>query len=217
MKKIAIILSGCGNKDGSEITETVLLNLALHQLGANTEFFAPDFEYTAVNYLNNETTQQINNALSESAKIARGQIKNVNTLIAENFDALVFPGGLGAARNLSNWTTDKIKGELKPEIKNIILNFHKLNKPMGAICIAPVLFLLAFKKSQLTLTLGQNNELAKLVESSGHFHELCPSTDYITDRDFKLITTPAFMNENATLPEIFKGISGLAKELVEMA
>ena len=40
------------------------------------------------------------NVLVESARIARGNISPLSTLSATSYDAVVFPGGFGAAKNL---------------------------------------------------------------------------------------------------------------------
>lgn len=216
VKKIAVILSGCGNKDGSEITESVSLIIALAQYHAEVKFFAPNIEVTVKNFLTNEPHTYKRNILLESARITRSQIQDLNLLNADEFDALVFPGGFGAALHLCNWGEAKSKAKLLPAIEKCILDFYHQSKPIGAICIAPVLLACALGNKNITLTVGDDSSTIAEIEKTGAQHEICPVTDYITDREHKVITTPAYMYD-ADAHQVFTGISGLVKELIEMA
>ena len=219
-KKVAVVLSGCGNKDGSEITEAVSLIIALAQHRADVHFFAPNIEVSVKNFLTGETLTDKRNIMLESARITRSQIQDLNLLNAENFDALVFPGGFGAALHLCNWgeaeIKDKAKCKLLPAIEKNILDFYNQSKPIGAICIAPVLLARALGDKNITLTVGDDATTIAEIEKTGAIHEICPVTDYITDREHKVITTPAYMYD-ADAHQVFTGISGLVKELIEMA
>ncbi|HWU43444.1 MAG TPA: isoprenoid biosynthesis glyoxalase ElbB [Bdellovibrio sp.] len=217
MKKIAVVLSGCGFKDGSEITEAVSLLIALHQAGAQVACFAPEIEFSVTNHLNGQGSSEKRSVLAESARIARGHIKSLSTLEAKDFDAVAFPGGFGAAKNLCNWAEKGAKCDVNPEVKRVILDFHKASKPIGAICIAPVIVARVLGDKKVTVTIGDDTETAAEILKTGAQHEECPVDDYITDRETKVVTTPAYMYDNAKPNEVFAGIFGLAHELVEWA
>lgn len=216
-KKIAVVLSGCGSKDGSELTEAVSLLIGIYQHGGEVSFFAPNENFPEFDYINNKPSGETFNGLNESARMARGKIQGIDKLEAKNFEGLAFPGGLGAAKNLSQWAEKQFRAEVHPEVRRVILEFYEANKPIAAVCIAPVLLGLTLGKKNVTLTLGNDPATIALIEKTGALHEICPATDYVTDRDTKVITTPAYMYDNALPHEVFQGISGLAKELVEMA
>lgn len=216
MKKIAVVLSGCGHRDGSEITETVSLLISLHQAGAEVSCFAPDIEFSVTNHMTHEQQSEKRNVIVEAARIARGRVQNINQLYSKDFDALAFPGGQGVTKNLSNWADKGSKCEVNPDVKRAILEFHEASKPIGAICIAPVL-LARVLGSKATVTIGENPEIIAEIKKTGAQHEECPVDDYITDRESKIVTTPAYMYDDAKPHEIFKGIFGLAHELVEWA
>lgn len=198
MKKIALVLSGCGHLNGTEITEAVSLLVALSQAGGQITCFAPEAQ------------------MAESAKISRGQIEDVRQLRAKDFDALVFPGGYGAAKHLSNWAERGAKAAVQPEVARAIREFAAEGKPIGAACIAPTLLALVLGDRGVTLTIGDDRETAAEIEKTGARHERCPVDDYVTDREHKIVTTPAYMYE-AKPHEVFRGISGLVKEVFEMA
>ena len=217
MKKIAVVLSGCGFLDGSEITESVSLLIALHQAGAEVSCFAPNIEVPAVNHASKKPLAENRNLLEESARIARGTIHSLDTLRVSDFDALAFPGGYGAAKNLSNWAEKGAQCEVLPDVKRVILDFYSESKPIAACCIAPVLLARILGDKNVTLTIGDDTETAGEIKKTGATHEECPVDDYISDRENKIVTTPAYMYDNAKPHEVFKGIAGLAHELVEWA
>ncbi len=217
-KKIALILSGCGHRDGSEIAEAVSLMISLGQAGADFFCFAPDMNITPIDHLTGEplTNGEKRNLLQESARIARGQVKDLTELKVSDFDGLAIAGGRGAATHLSNWSSAGAKATVLPEIKRIITEFYEAEKPIGAVCIAPTLLACVLGKKRITLTVGTDSEAVAEVQKTGAQHVPCPADDFITDRDHKIITTPAYMGPAKPF-EIFKGISGLANELVEMS
>ncbi len=217
MKKVAVVLAGCGNKDGAEITEAVSLLIALSQNGAGYMCFAPSMEFEALNFTNDQALGQKRNVLTEAARIARGNIQDLKTLDVKNYDALAFVGGFGAAKNLSDWAFKGAQCTVLPDVEKHIKAFHQETKPIAAICIAPVLLAKVLGSERVTVTLGDDKETIAEVLKTGAQHEVCPVDDYVTDRQTKVITTPAYMYGNAKPHEIFKGIFGLAKELVEMA
>lgn len=215
-KKIAVVLSGSGNKDGTEITEAVSLIVNLSQAGADITYFAPNTEFTPKNFVTNQPLTEKRNIMLESARISRGQIKDLSELKANDFDGLAFPGGFGAALHLSNWAQAGAKCNVHPQVERAILDFYEQSKPIAAICIAPTLLAKVLGPKKVTLTLGDESETSKEAEKTGAIHEACPVTDYITDREHKIITTPAYMCD-AKPHEVFQGISGLVKEFIEMA
>ncbi|WP_374031978.1 isoprenoid biosynthesis glyoxalase ElbB [Bdellovibrio bacteriovorus] len=217
MKKIAVVLSGCGHRDGSEITESVSLLIGLHQAGAEVQCFAPDIQIPITNHINGEADGEKRSLLIEAARIARGQIKSLDKLHAKDFDAVVFPGGYGAAKNLSNWAEKGAQCEVNPDVKRVILEFHSASKPIGALCIAPVLVAKVLGDKKVTVTIGDDAATAAEILKTGAIHEECPVDDYITDRESKVVTTPAYMYGNAKPNEVFTGIFGLAHEIVEWA
>ncbi|MEZ0393065.1 MAG: isoprenoid biosynthesis glyoxalase ElbB [Pseudobdellovibrionaceae bacterium] len=215
-KKIAVVLSGCGNKDGTEITEAVSLIVGLSSWGAEITYFAPNIEFTPRNFLTGEALSEKRNLMVEAARISRSEMQDLQDLNADHFDGLAFPGGFGAALHLSNWAEAGANCKVHPQVEKVILDFYKQSKPIAAICIAPTLLAKVLGPQQVTITLGTNPEIAKEVEKMGAQHEACPVTDYITDRHHKVVTSPAYM-QKAKPHEVFQGISGLVKEFIEMA
>ena len=215
-KKIAVILSGCGNKDGAEITEAVSLMIALSEQGAEVHYFAPNQDFTAQNFLTGQALEK-RNVMAESARITRSQIKDLATLNAQDFDGVALPGGFGAALNLSTWAQKGAACTVNADLEKALLAFYDMSKPIAAICIAPALVARVLGSKKITLTVGADSEAAGEIKKTGAIHEVCPVDDYITDRLHKIISTPAYMYDSATPAQIFKGVSGLAQELVEMA
>lgn len=217
MKKIAVILSGCGYLDGAEITESVSVLIALHQQGAQVRCFAPDMEITVMNHLKGEPTTEKRQVLTEAARICRGHIENITHLSTKDFDGLALPGGFGAAKNLSNWAQRGSQCEVHPEVARVLREFHEQSKPIAAACIAPTLLAKVLGSEHVTLTIGNDKATATEIEKTGARHVDCPVDDYVSDRETKVVTTPAYMYDNATPAEVFKGISSMIQELVEWA
>lgn len=215
-KKVAVVLSGCGFLDGTEITEAISTLIALSEAGAQYTCFAPDQEIKAVDHIKQAPTTESRNALTEAARIARSQIQNLRELKENDFDAVVFPGGYGAAKVLSSWATNGANATVHPEVSRVITEFHKAAKPIGAICIAPTLIAKTLGSQGVNLTIGNDAGTAAEIEKTGARHVNCPVTDYVSDRDHKVLTTPAYMYE-AKPHEVFTGIRKMIRELVEMA
>lgn len=193
MKKIAILAVGFGPGQ-SEITETISLLISLSEFKAQFKIFAFDTQ-TPLNHHELHPLEQLN---------------------SNEFDALVMPGGIGNATHISTWSKDKMKMNVNPTVEKIIKEFYEQSKPIGAICMAPIVVAKVLAKHNPNITLGEEFPEQKIVESWKVTVEQCPSDDYITCRDTKVITTPAYMND-ATPFQVFTGIRGLTKELVEMA
>ena len=205
MKKIAVVLSGCGYLDGSEITESVCTLISLSELGVDYKCFAPS-----------GNTKGGLDMRVESAKISRSEIQELKHLKEKDFDAVIFPGGFGAALNLSSWGVDGAGGSIHPEVKRVITEFHKAIKPIGAMCIAPVLVAKVLGSEGVNVTIGEDAPTAKEIEKTGAHHAKCAVTDYVSDRDHKVLTTPAYMYDAKPF-EVFTGIRKMIRELVEMA
>lgn len=216
MKKIAVVLSGCGNKDGSEIHESVSLIVNLSKLGAKIFYFAPDVEFAPLNFLTDKPLTEKRNVLVESARIARSQIQDLQNLNVEEFDGLALPGGYGAAMQLSSWAKEGANCQVNAVLEKVIQEFHSQSKPIAAICIAPVLVAKVLGKFRVTLTIGQDRETVQELTKLGVQHEDCPVDDFVSDREHKIISTPAYMYK-AQPHEVFAGIQGLSEELMRMA
>lgn len=216
-KNIAVILSGCGHRDGAEITEAVSALIALSEAGAAYKIFAPDMELSAVDPLTGEATMEKRNVLKESARIARGHIQPIQSLQSSEFDGLTFPGGFGAALNLCTFAKDGAGCWVQPDVERVIREFYQAEKPIAAICIAPALIARVLGSDGITVTIGNDAGTAAEIAKTGAHHENCAVDDYVTDREHRLVTTPAYMYDDAAPHRVFKGIQGAIRELVEMA
>lgn len=217
MKKVAVILSGCGFLDGSEITEAVSTLIAIGQQGAEYQVFAPDKDAAETNHLTQKPTGQTRNVLQESARIARGEILSFESLKARDFDALAFPGGYGAALHLCDFAEKGSSGHIDPQVTRIVKEFSDSGKPIAAICIAPAIMALAFGKKGVNLTIGEDAGTASELEKTGAKHQNCAVEKYVVDASNKIITTPAYMYGTAKPHQIFEGVSGAIAELIKMA
>lgn len=214
MTKIAVVLSGCGVNDGAELHEAVITLLALDRAGAEIVCAAPDVPQAhVINHLTGEPTGETRNVLVESARIARGKIKNLAQLGAGDVDAAIFPGGFGAAKNLTRWAFQGDAGEVQPEVARFIRELRGAGKPMGFMCIAPVIAAKVIPGA--TLTIGDDKDTAASIEKMGGRHQACAVSDIVIDRERKLVSTPAYML--ATGPaQAASGIERLVKAVLEM-
>jgi enhancing lycopene biosynthesis protein 2 len=221
MKRIAVVLAGCGHKDGTEITEAVSTLVALSETGVSYKVFAPDMSFPVTNHAANDMVaraEDARNVLIESARISRGDIQSLRELSSKQFDGLVFPGGFGAALHLCSWAKTGANCEVHPEVERIVKEFYIEQKPIAAICIAPALLARVLGKEKITITIGRNDKITTAeIEKTGALHEDCDVTDYVTDRDHKIVTTPAYMFGDAKPFEVFTGIRKAIREFVEMA
>ncbi|BAJ00060.1 isoprenoid biosynthesis glyoxalase ElbB [Shewanella violacea] len=216
MKKIAVLLSGSGVFDGSEIHESVLSMLALSKLGVDYQCFAPNIlQMHVVNHLTGEVESlQSRNVLVESARIARGEIKATEELELDEFDALIIPGGFGAAKNLCNFATNGSDCVIAPEVASFIGQFADSCKPVGFICIAPVMIPLLYGEGVIG-TIGNDSETAQAFNLMGGKHQAAVVQDIIVDEINKVVSTPAYMLA-ANIAEASVGIEKLVKKVVEM-
>lgn len=217
MKKVAVILSGCGFLDGAEITEAVSTLIAIGQNGAAYEVFAPNKDVEETNHLTQKPTGQKRNVLQEAARIARGEIQPLEQLKAKDFDALAFPGGFGAALHLCDFGEKGSGGHIDPQVARIVKEFSDSQKPIAAICIAPAIMALALGKKGVNVTIGEDAGTASELEKTGAKHQNCAVEHYVVDHSNKVITTPAYMYGSARPHQIFAGVSGAIAELIKMA
>ncbi|MCD6430688.1 MAG: isoprenoid biosynthesis glyoxalase ElbB [Deltaproteobacteria bacterium] len=216
MAKIGVMLSGCGVNDGSEIHEAVLTMLALDRLGVERLCMAPNIEQRdVVNHLSGETVSETRNVLVESARIARGEISDLADISAADVDAVILPGGFGAAKNLCDFAVAGAQAEVYPEVLRLLREIHKAGKPIGAICIAPAVLARALGVFRPEVTIGDDLATAKLLESFGARHQECPVDDIVVDQRNRLVTTPAYML-GPGLREIAVGIDKLVQQVVGM-
>jgi enhancing lycopene biosynthesis protein 2 len=219
MKRIAIILSGCGFLDGAEIHESVLCLLALEQEGFKPYFFAPDIiQNTVVNHLTQKQVDKNRNILEESARIARGDINPLNTLNTNEYDALAFPGGFGAALSLSSYATKQVDCEVLEDITHIIKQAIEMKKPILATCISPVILgkVLQSMNLQASMTLGSSDDSIEQLNAFNMIGKSAKIDEIIIDDELKIVTTPCYM-EPANLPAMFEGIKKAAKALLELS
>lgn len=214
MKKIAVILGGCGTRDGSEINETVTLLLALDQHGIKYDCFAPDRnQYQVINHVSGEVVEEERNMMVEAARIVRGAISPLTEFCADNYDGLAIPGGAGIANNLFTYFTDGMQMTVLPEVRDAIVKIHEQKKPIAAMCIAPVLVANVLKG--VTVTLGNDDcGPAKDVVEMGAAHVPTKNGEVASDLVNKIFTTPCFMLE-ATLKDIYAGAYNMVESFKE--
>ena len=226
MKKIAVILSGCGVYDGSEIQETVLTLLEIRKNGADYRCFAPDKDqFHVINHLSGEEMKESRNVLVESARIARGEVSPLSECKADDFDGIIFPGGFGAAKNLSTWGIKGPEGEIEEDSKRIINEAVKGGTPLALICMAPVLVSKALEGSgnsaKITVGTTEGNspyDIAGInsgMQSIGAAPQPCPVSEYVVDERNKIITTPAYMMD-AKIEDVAEGIAKTVKKLLQL-
>ncbi len=217
MKKIAVILSGCGVFDGAEIHEAVLSLLAIRQHGAEYQCFAPDkMQFHVVNHLSGEEeSDQSRNVLVESARIARGEVKPVTELNADDFDALIVPGGFGAAKNLCTFANDGADSKVDEQVAAACKAFAEKRKPAGYACIAPAVAASIYGDG-VKLTIGTDEPTAEGINALGAKHVNCPVEEIVIDSEAKLVTTPAYMLAQDIL-EAHSGINKMVQTVIGMA
>ena len=209
MKKFAVILCGCGTLDGSEIHESVMTLLAIDRNDCEYSIFAPnDNQYHVVNHVTREEMKESRNMMVEAARIARGQIRPLEECRVEDFDALVFPGGNGSAKNLFTYAVKGRKCTVREDVADLIRAFHAQHKPIGALCIAPVM--LAKVLGDITITVGNDEGTIADVQSFGTQHINTQQKEVISDKQNMVFTTPCYM-----LPARISDIADCAENLIE--
>ena len=217
MKKIGVILAGCGVYDGSEIHEAVLTLLALDRAGADAICFAPDTEQLhVINHLKGEVADgEKRNVLVESARIARGNISDLKKMDPSSLDALIIPGGFGAAKNLCDYAVKGTGFDVDPDVTRAIQSIHRAGKPLGFMCISPVIAARLLGSEQVELTIGNDSATATDIESLGARHLDRRVDEIVVDMKHKVVSTPAYML-GPTISEVAKGIDALVSKVLEL-
>jgi len=193
-KQVAVILSGCGAFDGAEIYETTLTLLRLDQLGIGYRCFAPDIEqHHVIDHRSGEVAEgEARNVLTESARLARGEISPLSELAAEDFDAVVLPGGFGAAKNLSSFAEAGADMEVLDELREAVAGFFEARKPIGLMCIAPVM-VPKLLGNGIAVTIGHDPGVSGAISAMGGLHRSCGADEIVVDFENRVVTTPAYM------------------------
>jgi enhancing lycopene biosynthesis protein 2 len=219
MKKVGVVLSGCGVYDGSEIHEAVITLLALDRAGVEAVCMAPDMEQLhVINHLSGEVAAgEKRNVLVEAARIARGKIRNLREVNIAEVDGLIFPGGFGAAKNLCNFALKGAECAVHPEVARLVRECVGAKKPLAAVCIAPALVarILGPEHPGHRLTIGQDADTAQALQAMGACHVACPVEEFIVDEPNKLISSPAYMLAGR-ISEAAAGIEKTVQTLVAM-
>ena len=214
-KKIAVILSGCGVYDGAEIHESVITLLRLDQRGAKVQCFAPNIaQLHVINHLTGEEMPESRNVLVESARIARGQIKDIREAKVEDFDALIVPGGFGAAKNLSTFATEGAACTVQADVLALAEAFAEAGKPIGLMCISPAIAAKIYGPG-VTCTIGKDADTAAVVSKMGANHEECEVSEIVEDKARKLVSTPAYMLAQS-ISEAASGINKMVDRVLEL-
>lgn len=215
MKNIAVILAGSGRADGSEIHEATLTLYFIAKNQAKYTIFAPDImQYHTINHISGEEMSEKRNVLVEAARIARGEIKPLTELQAQNFDALIIPGGFGAAKNLCNYALEGDKMKVIPELEKVINDFYQAKKPIGALCIAPMIIAKVLKNIELTI--GHDRQTAEDISKIGAKHIEVDVNQIVIDKKNKIVSTPCYM-EQANIYEVGQGIEKLVEKVIELS
>ncbi|MBW4055256.1 MAG: isoprenoid biosynthesis glyoxalase ElbB [Proteobacteria bacterium] len=216
MKKIGVVLSGCGVYDGSEIHEAVLTLLAIDRQGCEAVCMAPAVGFAVTDHLVNRETGEKRSVLVESARIARGNIRDIKEVKAAELDAIIFPGGFGAAKNLCDFASKGAAASVNPDVARLIKEMAVAGKPIGAICIAPTLVAAVLGKEYSPLvTIGTDAGTAAEIEKTGAKHQKCPVTEFVVDAQHKVVTTPAYMLATR-ISEAAEGIDKCVREVVKL-
>lgn len=216
MTQVGVVLSGSGVRDGSEIHESVLTLLALAQAGAEAICMAPNTDQLhVINHLTGEETKEKRNVLVESARIARGKIRDIKEIKEKNVDALIFPGGYGAVKNLCTFAIDGTNCKVHPEVARLVQEVYKAGKPIGAICIAPALMAKILEGAGVELTIGNERGTVQALEKLGSKHHDCGVGEIWIDSKHKIVTTPAYMLAR-NVAEAWQGIEKLVKGVLNL-
>jgi len=213
MKKFAVVLSGCGVYDGAEIHESVLTLSAIDKAGAAYQCFAPDIrQHHVVNHITGQEMPESRNVLVEAARIARGNIKPMSEFNAGDFDAIIFPGGFGAAKNLCNWAIRGDACTVNPEVEAAVRAMSEAGKPIGAMCIAPVILAKLFKG--IALTTGNDPASEGFSKRHGNKYVVAGHGEVIVDNAGKVFTTPCYMLD-ASISQIASGTENIVRRMLK--
>jgi enhancing lycopene biosynthesis protein 2 len=219
MAKVAVALSGCGFLDGAEIHESVITLLALDRARIPYQCVAPNIpQMHVVNHLTSEPASgETRQVLVEAARIARGDIKDLAVVKVADFDGAVFPGGFGAAKNYCDYAVKGDACQMHPKVEAFLVGMVEAGKPVGVICISPVILARALKARDYhpKLTIGTDPGAAKSIEAFGSRHVECPANDCVVDKDLRIVSTPAYMT-GQSISEVAAGIERLVAEFSKL-
>ncbi len=226
MKKVAVILSGCGVYDGSEIQEVVFTLLEIAAEGASYQCFAPDInQHHVINHLTGEEMKETRNIKIEAARIARGEVKSLSEFEFKDYDALVIPGGFGAAKNLTKWAFNGPEGDILPDVKSAILQMVKAGKPLVGLCMGPTVIAKALEGEGIKpkLTVGSTKakspyDIAAIsagMEKVGAIAQMREIDEIMMDKDLKIITAPCYMMEG-NIVDVHKNVKQAIKTLFDL-
>lgn len=220
MTRVGVVLSGCGVKDGSEIHEAVCTLLVLSKNGVESCIFAPNIpQAEVVNHLENvPLLGESRNVLMESARIARGAISDLSTACADDLDALIIPGGIGVVKNLCTFAAEGLHCRINDQVERIIGEMLDANKPIGALCIAPMMLACILERkgiNNVMLTIGTERKLAEELGKIGLCHVECPAYECVVDEAHKIVTTPCYMTAKS-IDEVYRGVSRLVEEVLRL-
>lgn len=219
-KKIAVVLAGCGVQDGTEIHESVITLLAIKKQNAEYVCFAPNTEqYHVIDHTTNEPMiHEKRNVLTESARIARGDIRALNKYDPHDFHAVIFPGGLGVAKNLFTYAIDGVECDINPLVQQVILDTMEAGKPIGAICISPVLIARALRDSNIKfkVTVGNRKELMNVVKNMGGIPVEKAVSEIYHDETNNIVSTPAY-TIGKHIAEVAEGIEKLVAKIIDIS
>lgn len=212
--KTAVVLAGCGVMDGAEIHEAVMTLYAIDKNGGSYQVFAPNVsQHHVMNHLTGEEMKESRNVLTEAARIARGRIRALTEYNADDFDALIFPGGFGVAKNLCTYAFDGPDCHVDRIVEQAILATHRAGKPIGALCISPVLITRVL--GDVTVTIGSDSKTASDIRKLGGKHENRPHGEVTIDRKSLIVTAPCYML-SATISDIARDAEAVVKALMEL-
>lgn len=214
MKKVAIVLSGAGALDGTEIQEAVITMLALDRAGATWDCLSIDEECHVVNHITGEAIDEKRNVMVESARIARGEIKDIAHVRAGDYDAVIIPGGFGVASNLSSYAAVGVRMAVHPEVQRFLCDARDAGLPVGGICTAPVLLAKLFRE-QAHITIGNDPETAKNIRVMGATHIDCAADEVFNDPVNKMVTVPGYMLAQ-NMSQLADGIEKLVTDVLDM-
>jgi enhancing lycopene biosynthesis protein 2 len=225
-KNIAIILSGCGVYDGSEIHETVCLMLAMEENQLDYQFFAPNMDqYHVINHLTSASTESKRNVLEESARIARGNIKPLDQIDINQFDGIALPGGFGAAKNLSTWAIDGENMSVNNQVYDLLLDCLTIKKPILSLCISPMILAKIANHNQMNLVLSLGNtketspypiaEIHKSIVNMGNTALESNSNQITIDPKYAIVTAPCYMMD-VSLLELKHNIDSALEAFVKL-
>lgn len=216
-KKVVVVLAGCGHVDGSEIREAVLTLLSIDRAGAEFQCAAPDKPQMHVvdHRTRKPVTGESRNVLTEAARIARGNILPLSAVHARDYDAVILPGGFGAAKNLCTFAVDGANAKVDPDVARVLREFRDAGKPIGAVCIAPAIVVAALREGEVTI--GDDAGTAEAIAAMGGENVVCPVEGFHVDRVRRIVTSPAYMYGDARLSGVADGIDAAVRAVLELA